>query len=286
MSIRAKIVFAFLLMAAALAVQSLVGYQNHARLREMVDLAIHKNYNALAGLNELTDDVHKLRRYEKEYFIYLHDPAKREKYLRDWEGTFKDAQTDLAKMVSSRDEVYSGEDTLMFSDWKEAFQFYGSEFTKIVEEYKSVGRAGQVADPAAEGLTAAANERIQEGKTRLNAALEDITRMGQTKTQESLALIARVEAGFQSAVTISLSLTALGIALAAALIFIVPGAIDQTLRRLLADADRISRDDLSVPVERSPVPEFDSLAKSLEAIRMSKLVASQRRRNLRADTHS
>lgn len=101
--------------------------------------------------------------------------------------------------------------------------------------------------------------------------------MSRIKTREPLEVIAVIEGDFQTISIVSLSLTAAAVLLAVILIFVVPGGINQTLSRLLGDADWISRSDLSSTVERSPVPEFDSLARSLETIRRSKLTDSQRR---------
>jgi methyl-accepting chemotaxis protein len=280
MSIRNKIIFAFLLMTAFLIIQSIVSVQNNAKLRALVEQAIEKNYQAVASINGLINDLEILRRYEKEYFIYIADVMKKGKYARQWQTTFEESQARLANMIRNPERVYNGEDVLRFSDWKQALQFYGEEFSQILVTYKNI-RAGKQTDPLGEPLSIQANGKIHEGKSRLSKALQDATRMSKTKTEESLGIVGKVEDSFQMVKTVSLSLTLAAIVLSVILIFIVPGGISQTLNRLLNVAEQLSRGDLSKPVERSPVPEFDSLAQSLERIRITQLADSQRKGNRR-----
>lgn len=280
MSIRNKIIFAFLLMAAFLVAQSAVSVQNNGRLRVLVDLAIEKNYHALADINELISNMQKLRRYEKEYFIYIGDTVKKGKYAHQWKTTFDEARAHLADMIRNPETVYKGDDVLRFSDWKDALQFYGTEFKQILDSYKIIHRSKNTVSPEAESPSIQANARIHAGKSRLGEALQDAARMSRAKTNDSLGVVAEVENSFQTVKTISLALTVAAIVLAVILIFVVPGGISQTLSRLLDDAKRISQGDLSSPVERSQVPEFDSLARSLEAIRKMRLADSQRQGNL------
>jgi methyl-accepting chemotaxis protein len=267
-------------MTAFLIIQSIVSVQNNAKLRALVEQAIEKNYQAVASINGLINDLEILRRYEKEYFIYIADVMKKGKYARQWQTTFEESQARLANMIRNPERVYNGEDVLRFSDWKQALQFYGEEFSQILVTYKNI-RAGKQTDPLGEPLSIQANGKIHEGKSRLSKALQDATRMSKTKTEESLGIVGKVEDSFQMVKTVSLSLTLAAIVLSVILIFIVPGGISQTLNRLLNVAEQLSRGDLSKPVERSPVPEFDSLAQSLERIRITQLADSQRKGNRR-----
>jgi CHASE3 domain sensor protein len=277
MSIRNKIIFAFLLMSAFLITQSLVSVRSNMELDTLVSQAIEKNYQALTGINALSNDIQKLRRYEKEYFIYIDDVMKKGQYARQWQATFEHAQARLDGMIENASGIYQGEDTARFSTWRDALQFYGTAFSAILERYK-MPVLRNVADAPAESTSIQANAEIHAGKSQLGKALEDAAKMGQTKTQESLAVAGEVKRSFQQVKMLSLALTAGAIILALLLIFIIPGGIDTTLKRLLGDAERISRDDLSRPVERSPVAEFDSLAVSLENIRKAKLALSQRQK--------
>jgi len=282
MSIRIKITLAFLLMAAFLVIQSVVATRTNDRLRGLVELAIDKNYNAVSGINSLVNEMQKLRRYEKEYFIYITDVVKKERYARQWQTTFDQAQTQLAEMIRNPNSVYNGNDVLTFSNWKDALMFYGTEFQKILVMYKTIAPSGMGVDQEAESPSIQANAMIRDGKTRLGKALAAAGSTSRIKTRESLEVVAEVENNFRMVSIISLSLTVAAVLLAVILIFVVPGGINQTLGRLLGDAERISQGDISKPVERSPVPEFDSLARSLETIRRSMLADSQRRE---ANTH-
>lgn len=277
MSIRNKIIFAFLLMSAFLVIQSLVSVRSNMKLDALVSEAIEKNYQALTGINALSNNMQKLRRYEKEYFIYIEDVVKKGQYARQWHTTFAQAQMQLSRMIENVGNIYQAEDLIRFSAWSDALQFYGAAFNAILERYK-MPVLQHASEPQSESTSIQANTQIHAGKSRLGKALEDAAKMGKTKTQRSLAVAGEVKHSFQQVKMLSLALTAAAIILALLLIFIVPGGIDATLKRLLGDAERISRDDLSRPVERSPVPEFDSLAVSLETIRKSKLAHSQRQK--------
>ncbi len=272
MSIRIKIISAFLLMSFFLVIQSLLSVQSNDRLRELVNLAVEKNYPAVSAIGGLISDMQKLRRYEKEYFIYITDPQKKAKYTRQWKAVFDETREHIADMSANASNVFNEGDLQRFVFWDDSVRFYGEQFSRILERYHSEAvTAGDGGNPSVE-----ANELIQEGKSRFGEALADAARMRHAKTEESLGVVAEVDERFQNVKLVSLSLTAAAILLSLILIFVVPGGINQTLGRLLQDAQRISNGDLSSPVDPSPIPEFNILADSLETIRKTELAYSQR----------
>ncbi len=280
MSIRFKIIVAFLVMTILIMAQSLSNLHHNAQLRTLVHLAIDQNYKAIAWINNLISDIQKLRRYEKEYFIYITDPVNKEKYTRRWRETFVDIRKKLAWMVRDKSGLYDEDDQLRFTNLQDALQFYGAEFEKILERYKKSFLVGNLRD-GQNGASAAiqANTMIQAGKDRLAKVLEDMIALREKKIEESRSIVQTIENQFQEVEIISFSLTGIAIAIVSLIVILIPGEINRSLNRLVQKADQISKGHLSEPVGGLPIPEFNALARSLELIRKARIADSLRSAN-------
>ncbi len=276
MSIRLKIILAFLLMAAFLLIQTLVNSYGHNRLSRLADLTIEKNYPTIQALNGLIYDMQKLRRYEKEYFIYLADEDKKNHYAQKWQFTLNEVLEHIESLRSNPNVVLKSGDIERLDAWKTAVGFYGEEFQKVIATFQDAPAPSQTESSDAGSISIQANALIQDGKNRHGDALQDMVWMIKSKNKDARNIVDALDQGFKNMELTAMSLTGAAIVLALILIFVIPGGINHTLKRLLDDAERISKDDLSRQVERSPVPEFDSLATALEKIRKDKLAHSQR----------
>ena len=276
MSIHHKILAAFALMATFLVAQSLLSLYNHTELRNLVEVGLAKNHEAVSRIHAVTNDMQQLRRYEKEYFIYITNLMNKAKYRREWQDTYDHLHAALAEMIADADGRYSDGDRRRFRAWKQAAEFYGGEFEQILEDYNNTLKIKEQREEG-QSVSMEANERIHDGKTRLSEALKDALEMSRTKAAESIALLGEVDQRFSEIKLLSLSLTGIGILLAIFLLFVIPGGVNRTLRRLIADAERLAKGELSIPIEHSPLPEFESLAQSLESLRKDRLADSYRR---------
>lgn len=77
--------------------------------REVVEVA-RRNTIAQVNLAELSALAQQIRRYEKEYFIYVDLPQKRAQYQKEWTGAIENITALLGKMRSNVDVVFSGDD--------------------------------------------------------------------------------------------------------------------------------------------------------------------------------
>jgi hypothetical protein len=130
----------------------------------------------------------KVRRYEKEMFIYAAKVEKRVKYVKD----FNDAD---------------GADILK---WKEATAFYTTEFTKVAGKAET-----SAADPA---LTVTLNTDIGPGKDKFREVLDGASKMREGKEKQSQEVGADIRAGFDIALWAAVAVAVLMV-LAAAFFF-------------------------------------------------------------------
>ena len=282
MSIRFKIIIAFLTMTILLMVQSLFSLKNNGELRELVHLAIDKNYKVIDTINDILSDMEQLSKYENGYFIYIMNPVEKVKYTRQWKETFDDLQKELDQMIRDNSGRYAKEDKLRFVNWKYALQFYEAEFEKILRKYQKsfvVENARNALDR--ESISVQANGMIRAGRDRLEEAFKDMKALRSDKVEESLSIVQGIESHFHWIETISFTLTGIAVLITILIVILIPGGINQSLKRLNRDAERISKGHLSEPISGLPIPEFDALARSLEVIRKARIADSLRSANRR-----
>ena len=95
MFIRSRLVIAFGTMLALLVVQLCVVLHFNQRAAYETDVHMTNAMNATQFLSELQVHGQLLRRYEKEYFVYVNDPAGRAKYEKEWTTVYAKMLADL-----------------------------------------------------------------------------------------------------------------------------------------------------------------------------------------------
>jgi methyl-accepting chemotaxis protein len=289
MSISGKIKLGLSIMLAALVLQFALGQILDRRTQEKVNIAVTKNFAAADQLAELGAAGQQIRRYEKEYFIYVNDTAGRTKYRGEWTGTFNKLQTNLGAMQANKDGMFSSQDTVAFQSWMNALEFYGKEFNTImtradtgtivppapvVEVAQPLAKvtpapAVVVAAPDLSKATKLANDMIGPGKDKFREVLDGTEKMRKAKLVESAASVNEIRKLFSISTYVSLGIFLVGLILAVYLMISIPNAVKKPIEEFVEIADRISKGDTKQAVQATVASEFDGLAKALERLRVA-----------------
>lgn len=293
MSISGKIKFGLSIMLGILVLQFALGQFLDYTAQAKVNAAVTKNFAAAEQLAELGAASQQIRRYEKEYFIYVNDDVGRTKYRGEWTGTFNKLKTSLSAMQANKEGMFSSQDTVAFQSWMNALEFYGKEFNTImiradagtiiplapvvevaqplakVTPAPAAASAAVLATPDLSKATKLANEMIGPGKDKFREVLDGTEKMRKAKLVESAANVNEIRKLFSISTYVSIGIFLVGLILAIYLMISIPNAVKKPIEEFVEIADRISKGDTKLAVQAAVASEFDGLTKALERLRVA-----------------
>lgn len=286
MSITGKVRFGLAVLLALLAALFLVSFVLDRNTRSAVDTAVTKNFVAADQLAELGILGQSLRRYEKEFFIYADDATGRAKYRKEWTEAYDKLQTKIASFQQNQAKTFSTEDVVTFNSWKAAADFYGDEFKNIMKKADegqlippappveaAPAKAGAAAAPAAPVAVVQtaflANGMIGPGKDRFRTLLDGTTKMRQAKASESAKSVEAIRADFSRATWVQLGVFLVGFLIAAYLMFSIPKSVRAPIDAFVGNVEKMSKGDLKQAIDATGAKEFDTLASSLDRLRIA-----------------
>ncbi len=149
--------------------------------RELVGQAVRHNFSAVGLLSRIQVEGERMRRYEKEMFIYAAQADARAKYTKEFDGAY-------TKLIALNNEAaalghkgFTDEDRAEMAKWLEATAFYANEFRRLTASAESPS-----ADSTA--LTLALNNGIKAGKDRFRVLLDGASAMREKKEQQAIAI--------------------------------------------------------------------------------------------------
>lgn len=160
------------------------------RVERDIEQAVKHNFAAAGLLSKLQVQAERMRRYEKELFIYAAVPDKRAKYLKE----FDDALTKLLDLqnqaLASQHKGFADADRAEVTKWAAATSFYSNEFRKVAAtaEFATIEQKAE--------LTVKLNNDIGPGKDRFRTVLDGATAMREAKEKASLDIHGEIKAGF------------------------------------------------------------------------------------------
>lgn len=210
-----------------------------------------------AEIGAVSTEVQKMRRFEKEYFIYVNSPEKRRGYDADVRKASLVIDEHLTRMAANREKRYTAAEAERFAGWERDLAFYTAEFIAIVQKVEN----GELA------TTAAANAAIGPGKDRLKKLIDGSAQDGAERQAASIQ-DARLLNDNRSITTTAFAATT-GIAILVGLfsLFMLRRIIVRPLQQMADVADRVSQGETGVVFPEQHVSEFSSLAESLERMR-------------------
>lgn len=158
-----------------------------AATESRVEQAVGQNVAAASMLSRLQVEGEKMRRYEKELFIYVAVPDKRDGYAKEFDGAYTRLLALSNDMLAPSGSAFNDAERAEIAKWKQAAAFYGGEFTKLVRRAQATN-IGTLSNEQRLGLSVAYNEDIKAGKDRFRELLAGTDTMRQEKEKRSLAL--------------------------------------------------------------------------------------------------
>jgi methyl-accepting chemotaxis protein len=261
--------------------------------------AVQKNTLASSLLSELAVTAQQVRRYEKEYFVYVNNVERRDGYIKEWTGTSDKMAKLVQTMRTNADGAFSADDLGKVANWASAAEFYSAEMKRIFFAVNE--RQGQLASSAATAAASIArpgtpalatpvvsmfsavevNGMIGAGKDRLSGVLiKGVSDMAAEKTKQTLALPALTKQGFDRMWNLVMASVVIGLVVAGYLALKLPAAITKPIATLSGAIDRVSKGELDVAIDTSSPSEFSTLTAAVERMRVAQgaLVARLRSR--------
>jgi HAMP domain-containing protein len=270
--------------------------------REVVEVA-RRNTVAQVDLADLSTMAQQIRRYEKEYFIYVNNPEKRTQYQKEWTGTMEKITALLGRMRANSSSALSADDLSRVGQWAAASEFYASEMTKVFAEVNArankmqeeaataqaaeqlaastKGAKAKEATPVLEGtrmlLPDEANDLIKAGKDRFSADLiKGVATTFAQKSEATLALTTVTNEGFNKMIYGVMASVLIGIGIGVYLLVSLPKSVTEPIRNLTTLVDALSRGEFTKPVASIKVLEFKNLSAAVERMRIAQELMLQR----------
>lgn len=305
-SIKSRLVKGLMLIVLFFLVQAGLVWYAIGNAKSTVVENTHKNTVATSELGSLAVLAQQIRRYEKEYFVYVGNKEKRDTYEREWRDALGKIDATLARMKTGSDGAFTAKDIEQVAAWSDASAFYAAEMQKIflavaersvnVQVNKEASAAaapvvpaGSAAKPGAVRPVEAAlpapavyrsvevNEMIKAGKDRFSADLiKSVAAMDQAKTADTLALAGVAEKMFNNVLTGVMITVVIGVIVALLLSISLPGMVTKTIDGLSAAAQEMSMGNLQKAYDSGGVTEFTQLAEALNRMRLGQQALVER----------
>jgi methyl-accepting chemotaxis protein len=257
MSIHSKLASGFSLIIIFVLIQAAITFFYISKSNKLVDQAIDTSFAQSQFISQLAIDGQKLRRYEKEYFIYVNNDRKREKYFNEWTEAKNSIHSRLMSVIN--DNAWSLYDRGEMEVWKKSLNAYNDGFQTVNQMILS----GRIKD------TISANTEIRDAKNEFRTYLSGTDKLGKEKLNEAKQFAKEIDADFNMLYYIMFCTSAAGILLLITLLQMIPRSIANPVKELTEAATLMSKGNLNQQINPSNIKEFKTLSETLERMRMS-----------------
>lgn len=160
-----------------------------------VERAVRQNFAAAGLLSRLQVEGEKMRRYEKEMFIYVADSGKRAGYLKEFDTAYTKMLTLLDTMLLPSGSTFTDEERQQVLAWKQAAVFYAGEFASLGRKAQAIQTNTLTAEQRV-GLTVEYNDAIKAGKDRFRELLGGTDKMRTAKEDAAQQIASEIDATF------------------------------------------------------------------------------------------
>ena len=259
-SIKSMLNTGFLVLLVFMIVQAVVGGNYLYQSKRDLATAVRHNTAASTILAELASNGQALRRFEKEYFIYIEDTAKRDGYSKEWQETYDRIMKILADISADRTHIWTASDRVELEKWHASATAYGAGFDAL----RNRVRVNEIS------TTLSANSAISAAKNAFRVYLSGTTELLQRKSAESQQLAATINERFNLIMVLGAALFIAGCILLAILAVRVPRSIQAPINALAEAAETMSKGNLDRQFKlKSPIREFSALTAHLERMRVA-----------------
>lgn len=160
-----------------------------------VERVVRQNFAAAGLLSRLQVEGEKMRRYEKEMFIYVADSGKRAGYVKEFDAAYTKMLTLLDTMLLPSGTVFTEPERQQVLAWKLAAVFYAGEFASLSRRAQSIQTNTMTMEQRV-GLTLEYNEAIKAGKDRFRELLGGTDKMRTAKEEAAQQIATEIDATF------------------------------------------------------------------------------------------
>ncbi len=136
MKIRTRLIAAFAVIVLFLVAVSATSYWGMKKLDDIVEDVIKNDAKYVENTQRLLAGLNKLRRYEKDSFMSIGDPAKTEEYVKKWSATLDREYEVLATAVKVVDDQKDKETAAKI---RKNLEEYSAGFRKVHEQIAAGG---------------------------------------------------------------------------------------------------------------------------------------------------
>ena len=166
-----------------------------AQTQSGVERAVRHNFVAAGMLSKLQVEGEKMRRYEKEMFIYVADAPRRNGYMKEHDAAYTRMLALLGGMLLPSSPYFNDAERRQILGWKEAAVFYAGEMALLAR--KAEGSSTLALTPEQRvGLTVQYNDAIRAGKDRFRELLGGTDKLRLAKEESAQQIAADIEATF------------------------------------------------------------------------------------------
>jgi len=259
MSIHSKLTSGFALIIIFVLIQAMITFFYISKSNKLVDQAIQTSFQQSQFISQLAIDGQKLRRYEKEYFIYTNNNRKREKYYKEWSEAKASIQQRLTDAINHDSGSWSLYDLNELQVWERSLNAYNDGFQTVNRMVLN----GTLKD------TISANAEIRDAKNEFRTYLDGTDKLGREKLNEAKGFANEIERDFKVLYFIMFITSAAGIVLLITLLQLIPHSISKPVKELTEAATLMSKGDLNHKINPSKIKEFKTLSETLERMRIS-----------------
>jgi len=259
MSIHSKLASGFSLIIIFVLIQAAITFFYISKSNKLVDQAIDTSFAQSQFISQLAIDGQKLRRYEKEYFIYVNNDRKRDKYYKEWSEAKDSIHGRLTAAIEDNSNTWSLYDRGEMEVWRKSLNAYNDGFQTVNQMVLS----GRIKE------TISANAEIRDAKNEFRTYLSGTDKLGKEKLNEAKEFAKVIDADFNMLYYIMFITSAAGILLLITLLQVIPRSIAKPVKELTEAATLMSKGDLNQQINSSKIKEFKTLSETLERMRMS-----------------
>lgn len=199
------------LVAAVFAVLSALGVLYMiSSVQTQVERSVQGNFVAAGILARVQLQGERMRRYEKEMFIYITDTEKRNAYAKEWDVAARDLLVEIDTALLPSGRSFNEDERKEIDNWKLATNFYIGQFEKLVASARRLDEP-KGATPLELNTALDFNKAIGPGKDRFRELLKGADAMRAAKEKASLQIAQSIATQFSMLLFSTLALAAIGL---------------------------------------------------------------------------
>ncbi len=215
-----------------------------------------KSMVAANELQNLSLDYQQMRRYEKEYFIFLGDLERRTKYGKDWQDANARIVKRSQELIKNSENRFSAQELVQISSWQQGVDNYAKGFQSLQARIET----GSITD----GVTAN-NENIKNVDF-VRPLNREAPELANNRVSSAQAAVNELTAQTTRLFWILAAMVVVIIAVLFYLLIRLPRSISGPIQVFAQTAERLTKGEYNVGIQKTDIVEFKPLAESLERL--------------------